>query len=84
VTAPLVVVKSAKLEQGRGSVLGPDTDRWARWWALELFCGHTVERPVRYRPTRRRQRTRSRSDVLPAQKRVRCERCGAAPKGGAA
>jgi hypothetical protein len=68
--------------EGRGGLLGPDTSRRTRWWELDLACGHTVERTVRYRPranpgARSRGGTQHRSAdaVLPAPKRVRCEFC---------
>jgi hypothetical protein len=76
---PWRAVCSFRRREGRGSVLGPDTVRRARWWELELECGHRVERFVRYRPQDRPQRGgtqhRSGSDVLPAPRRVRCELC---------
>jgi hypothetical protein len=68
--------------EGRGSVLGPDTSRRTCWWELDLECGHTEERTVRYAPptdgyARQRGGTQHRSAdaVLPAPKRVRCGRC---------
>jgi hypothetical protein len=61
---------------GRGSVLGPDTSRRARWWVLDLECGHRVERSVRYRKRPERYPAgRSRHDVMPHPDRVRCEHC---------
>jgi len=77
-------VIAAVLRSGRGSVLGPDMPRRARWWALILACGHTAERTVRYRPLPRREvqrggtQRRSGDDVLPAPRRVRCGQCPAA------
>lgn len=77
--APLRAVRSAEMLSGRGSVLGPDTSRRARWWVLDLECGHRVERGVRYRQqlhTRRGQAgARLASDVLPAPARARCGSC---------
>jgi hypothetical protein len=74
-------VSAASLRSGRGSFLGPDTSRRARWWGLDLECGHKTERTVRYRrlPAGEVQRGgtqhRNADDVLPAPKRVRCEQC---------
>lgn len=77
------VVRKLALRAGRGSVLGPSTSRRTRWWELELECGHVVERTVRYSPAKNPKRGgtqhRSRSDVLPHPKKVRCEYC---PDGG--
>lgn len=64
-----------RLREGRGSVLGPDTARRARWWELRLDCGHTVERSVRYRPRGGRLARRALSEVLPPPKRARCHLC---------
>ncbi len=65
--------------EGRGGVLGPDTDRRTRWWEMTLECGHQVERTVSYRtPTPGEyvnRRHRSYTDVLPHPRRVRCEQC---------
>lgn len=73
---PLRHVRASHLKEGRGSVLGPDTDRRARWWELRLECGHTVERAARYWPLGAgHQRQRSRFDVLAAPKRTRCGSC---------
>jgi hypothetical protein len=62
-------VVSAELREGRGGVLTTHTSRRARWWRLQLECGHTVERPVEYRALddlwRRHVPRRSRDDVLP-------------------
>lgn len=54
-----------------------------QWWDLELECGHTVERNVRYKPQKGRVRRgwslihhpRRPSDALGPPKRVRCDRC---------
>ncbi len=74
-------VVSAELRVGRGSVLGPDTTRRARWWELGLKCGHKTQRTVRYKrsddPQRGGTQRRDIGDVLPAPKRVRCELCEA-------
>lgn len=52
-----------------------------RFWALHLECGHTVRRPVRYRPGGQRgRRQRSRQDVEPAQDRAYCDQCPQAPR----
>lgn len=59
----------------------------ARWWDLTLTCGHTVRRPVRYRPLPygangrrpRHRRTRDAVDILPAQEHAYCRECPAAP-----
>ncbi len=67
-----------RIREGRGSFLGPDTDRRARWWEMRAECGHVIERTVRYSPLgegRGKVRSRSRVDVLPAPVRVRCEHC---------
>lgn len=62
--------------------MGPDTSRRARWWELTLTCHHVVERSARYSPRadgwpvqRGGTQHRNADDVLPAPKRVRCERC---------
>jgi hypothetical protein len=67
---------------GRGGMLGPETARRSRRWALTLECGHEVNRTVRYGPhkdgferSRGGTQFRSGADVLPAPRRVRCERC---------
>lgn len=70
---------------GRGSLVGGDTTRRARWWELRLSCGHEVERTVRYLPaehaaSRGGTQHRSGADVAPAPKRVRCEFCPTTPK----
>lgn len=87
-------VASARLNVGRGSTLGPDTNRRTRWYDLELECGHAVQRTAKYRPLGDPERTddgwrrrRTSADVLPAPKRVRCEFCQgiidrAVPAGG--
>ncbi len=79
---PLRGVVKATMMTGRGSVLGPDTDRRVRWYELRLDCGHVVERNARYNPhpSGQRQRARRDRDALPAPKRVRCEMC---PRGAA-
>lgn len=76
------VTGEARQKSGRGSVLGPDTARRTRWWELPLECGHTEERIVRYRPHQDGwpaqvggTQHRGKDDVLPAPKRVRCDRC---------
>jgi hypothetical protein len=74
-------VTGSHLHSGRGSLLGGDTARRARWWALDLACGHKTERTVRYRalPASEVQRGgtqhRNADDVLPAPERVRCQQC---------
>lgn len=75
---PLRDVVTALPREGRGSVLGPDNDRTARWWEMTLACGHIVERTARYspHPLGWRARKRSAADLLPPPKRVRCEECG--------
>lgn len=77
------VVSASGPHCGRGSALGPDTDRRTAWWRLRLACGHDTERTVKYgrdpndpRPGKGRVRHRSIQDVLPAPKKVRCEQCG--------
>jgi hypothetical protein len=74
-------VASSQMRTGRGSTLGPDTSRRARWWVLELDCDHTEERSVRYVPRAHPQRGgtqhRSADDVLPAPRRVLCGLCAA-------
>jgi hypothetical protein len=82
-TAPWREVTSASsIHTGRGSLLGPDTPRRSRWRELDLECGHRVERTVRYgphqdgyAPQRGGTQHRSYDDILPAPKRVRCEKC---------
>lgn len=71
-----------RIREGRGGVLGPDTDRRARWWEMRAECGHLVERSVRYTPSgegRGYVRHRARTDILPAPARVRCEHCPREP-----
>lgn len=76
------VTGTPQWRSGRGSLLGPETPRRTRWWNLTLECGHTAERTVRYGPhangypaQRGGTQHRSSADILPAPKRVRCERC---------
>lgn len=78
-------VMTAELRTGRGSMLGPDTTRRARWWDLVLECGHQEEREALYRPAGDPQRgddpwrrKRTGGDVLPAPRRVICSECRAA------
>lgn len=76
-----MVVEVSGPHCGRGSILGPDTDRRTRWWDLKLECGHFDQRIVRYRKDHRytgrgKVRHRSADAVLPAPKRIRCESCG--------
>lgn len=75
-------VVASQQRSGRGSVLGPDTTRRARWWSLTLECEHVVERTVRYKssdtPQRGGTQHRYADDVLPAPVRVQCEYCKAA------
>lgn len=68
-----------------GLLMGKSAPLTIRWWALELECGHVVERPVRYQKqdpaTARRgwsilYRPQPVERALPAPKKVRCERCG--------
>lgn len=75
-------VLRADMRTGRGSTLGPETSRRARWWELLLECGHQEERDVLYRslgdPQRRDdawRRRRTAADVLPAPRRVICLAC---------
>jgi hypothetical protein len=72
-------VMSSRLTTGRGSLLGPDTSRRAKWYVLDLECGHRVERSARFRPlpnpSRGGTQHRSRSDALPPPRKVRCEVC---------
>lgn len=74
-----LVTGTPRLSEGRGSVLGPDTSRRARWWVLPLECGHKAESAARYRPhqdgypaQRGGTQHRSRDDVLPPPKQVLC------------
>lgn len=69
---------------GRGSVLGPDTDRRTAWWVLHLECGHRVERTVRYKPDpewphpgkgNSRWRPKHPDHYKPAPRQVRCDYC---------
>lgn len=75
------VEKKLGLGAGRGSFLGPDTTRRTKWWNLKLTCGHEVERTVKYFPRsdgfvqRGGTQHRSRNDVRPPPKKVRCEYC---------
>jgi hypothetical protein len=77
------VISASEPYTGRGSLLGPATARRNRWRELALECGHQVERTVRYgphqdgyAPQRGGTQHRSYDDILPAPKRVRCEKCG--------
>jgi hypothetical protein len=67
-------VTRAMQRTGRGSLLGPDTWRRARWWDLFLECGHVVQRSARYVPAHDRVR-RSWHQALGPPKRVRCGEC---------
>jgi len=85
--APWREVTNSRMHEGRGSVLGGDTSRRARWWQLRLICGHVTERAVRYGPHRDGwpaqvggTQHRSKDDVLPAPKRVRCKQCPVLPE----
>lgn len=49
---PLRPVIGSIRRAGRGSVLGPDTNRRAHWWELTLVCGHIVERTTKGRRAR--------------------------------
>jgi len=74
-------VTRADMRVGRGSFLGPDTNRRLRWWDLGLECGHTVQRNVRYRPLAEGNPGRDRrlaEDALPPVKRARCDECSLA------
>lgn len=78
--AVLRPVVRAVMREVRGSLLGPDTSRRLRIWALDLSCGHPTTRPVRYPKAQGRPRAngwhpRPRSEALPAPTRVRCEWC---------
>ena len=72
-------VTASRLTAGRGGLLGPDTSRRAKWYTLDLDCGHRVERNARFRPlpnpSRGGTQHRSRSDALPPPRKVRCEAC---------
>lgn len=73
-------VQTAVLIEGRGSVLGPDTNRRVRWWELYLDCGHITERTARYAARtdgRRPGAPRKLSDVLAAPRRAKCSACDA-------
>jgi hypothetical protein len=76
------LVVSAQRRSGRGGLLGPETARRARWWALVLACGHRTERTVRYKPLGKADRAgaqrRRTEDILPAPKRVKCGECATA------
>lgn len=65
--------------EGPGSDLWPNRGRTARWWRLHLVCGHTAERPVKYKqvdgPGRGKVRTRPAPEAVPAPGKVRCEPC---------
>jgi hypothetical protein len=52
-----------------------------RWWELVLECGHTVERPVSYRPatSRGRRRNLTDDDIKPAQHSAYCTQCPTRP-----
>lgn len=76
-----LVVAVGGPREGRGSFLGPDTDRRARWWEVTLDCGHRAEPFVRYRSDEslpkgdRYSRGRDLADVLDPPRRVRCDYC---------
>jgi hypothetical protein len=51
-----------------------------RRWTVELECGHSVERPVRYQPSGRRGasilwRPPAMDQALPLPRRIRCPHC---------
>jgi len=71
-------VTEARMHAGRGSLLGPDTRRRARWWELTLSCGHVVIRNVQYMPREDGNPGHERrfaGDARPAPKRIRCDEC---------
>lgn len=76
-----ILVVDAKLRSER--LAGDPQQRTRRWWALQLECGHQVERPVRYRNPPAGHRGRRRhlgiDDALPAQKAAYCPLCPSAP-----
>jgi hypothetical protein len=74
---PLRAVTNAILREGRGSFLGPDTDRRTRWYEMRLECGHEVERKASYAKENlaRYSRQRSMRDVLDPPDRARCDEC---------
>lgn len=84
-SAPLRAVTSGQLAVGNGGLLGPRRYE-IRWWDLTLECGHKAERPARYesgasdgrRGFARMNHPPSIDKVLPAPKRVRCDRCATA------
>lgn len=52
------------------------------WWELELECGCTVERNVRYTPPKQGERSgglrvrgRARGDIMDPPKKVHCKTC---------
>lgn len=77
---PLRTVTGSWLAEVRGSLLGGDTSRRVRMWRLDLDCGHKVMRVCRYhsRPALPRANgwhPRPITDVLPAPRRARCDKC---------
>lgn len=69
-------VDAARLRECQGR-----TWRRTRWWELDLECGHTAERHVRYRRLAAPQSQgtrRTADDVLPAPVLVSCGPCTAA------
>lgn len=76
------VVGEPRLREGRGGLLGGDTNRRTRWWDALLECGHQQERTVKYAPRPRSaglRAARSLRDVLPPPRRMRCETCPSNP-----
>lgn len=74
---PWRTVTEAHETEGSSNGLNRAHSRIARWWELDLDCGHHVTRNARYAPAAARTYRRSRrsSDMLPAPIRVRCDHC---------
>ena len=77
---PMRTVTESYWRSGRGSLLGGDTSRRVRWWELQLECGHTVQRFLRYTKQDRPNRSggwtsREIDDALPPPRHVHCDYC---------
>lgn len=72
---PMRKVLRAFLKEGSSVI----ADFPIRWWRLTLECGHEVERTARSNCKRRgyarMHHPPPRDELLPAQKRARCEEC---------
>jgi hypothetical protein len=80
---PWSAVTHSRAVESRVSPFQPNS-RTARYWELDLACGHTVSRLIRrQRFAVAGDRLIRRRDLpdLPPPRRVRCEQCPAEPNG---